>query len=167
MSQGALAAQEAAGLHVSLDRHSDARRWEIDGLADEQLGRPMPPSGTNMLGLVTHPATVEYWYFCTTFGRKAEQFWFGPYTEDMQVATHESTEVIVEFSARARTAADGGNQRALSRHPRDILERKNRLPGLNAPARGFRTAGTSGARRALAALPGMSTCGGMATPFVG
>ncbi len=96
---------EKESLQVSLDRHRDAVLWKLDGLDDEQLRRPMTPSGTNLLGLVKHLATVEYGWFCTTFGRESEPLWFDPY-EDMTVTDDESTANIVAFYGRARAAAD-------------------------------------------------------------
>ncbi|MEV0122108.1 DinB family protein [Streptomyces sp. NPDC050703] len=97
---------EKQSLHASLDRHRDAVLWKLDGLDDEALRRPMTPSGTNLLGLVKHLATVEYGWFCTTFGRETEPFWFDPATEDMVVAPSETTTSIKEFYGRARAAAD-------------------------------------------------------------
>ncbi|KUL64327.1 DinB family protein [Streptomyces sp. NRRL S-1521] len=97
---------EKQSLHASLDRHRDAVLWKLDGLDDDALRRPMTPSGTNLLGLVKHLAAVEYGWFCTTFGREAEPFWFDPLTEDMHVAAEETTPRIVEFYGRARAAAD-------------------------------------------------------------
>ncbi|MGA5704751.1 DinB family protein [Peterkaempfera bronchialis] len=97
---------EKESLHASLDRHRDVILWKLDGLDDEALRRPMTPSGTNLLAMVKHLATVEYGWFCTTFGRETEPFWFDAYTEDMTVEPHESTADIVEFYGRARAAAD-------------------------------------------------------------
>ncbi|MEU7897158.1 DinB family protein [Nonomuraea sp. NPDC049152] len=96
---------EKESLHISLDRHRDAVLWKLDGLDDEALRRPMTPSGTNLLGLVKHLATVEYGWFCTTFGREIEPLWFD-ITEDMAAAPDESTADIVAFYGRARAAAD-------------------------------------------------------------
>ncbi|MDT0428382.1 MULTISPECIES: DinB family protein [Streptomyces] len=93
-------------LHASLDRHRDVVLWKLDGLDDEQLRRPMTPTGTNLLGLVKHLATVEYGWFCSTFGRETEDFWFDTYTDDMTIAPDETTERILAFYARARAAAD-------------------------------------------------------------
>ncbi|AEN11646.1 MULTISPECIES: DinB family protein [unclassified Streptomyces] len=93
-------------LHASLDRHRDVVLWKLDGLDDEQLRRPMTPTGTNLLGLVKHLATVEYGWFCSAFGRETEDFWFDTYTDDMTIAPDESTERILAFYARARAAAD-------------------------------------------------------------
>ncbi|MFI1680477.1 DinB family protein [Streptomyces sp. NPDC020607] len=97
---------EKQSLHASLDRHRDAVLWKLDELNDDALRRPMTPSGTNLLSLVKHLATVEYGWFCTTFGRETEPFWFDPFTEDMLVAASETTDQIVEFYGRARAAAD-------------------------------------------------------------
>ncbi|MFD1933175.1 DinB family protein [Nonomuraea mangrovi] len=96
---------EKESLHVSLDRHRDAVLWKLHGLDDEALRRPMTPSGTNLLGLVKHLATVEYGWFCTTFGRAIEPLWFDV-TEDMSTTPDESTADIVAFYGRARAAAD-------------------------------------------------------------
>ncbi len=95
-------------LHVSLDRHRDAVLWKLDGLDDEQLRRPMTPSGTSLLGLVKHLASVEYGWFCETFGRATEAPPFDPDEPDadMRAAPGETTADIVGFYGRARTAAD-------------------------------------------------------------
>ncbi|MFG3427044.1 DinB family protein [Streptomyces californicus] len=97
---------EKESLHISLDRHRDVVLWKLEGLDDEQLRRPMTPTGTNLLGLVKHLATVEYGWFCAAFGRPTETFWFDPATEDMAVGQDETTADILAFHARARAAAD-------------------------------------------------------------
>ncbi|MFD6473490.1 DinB family protein [Streptomyces anulatus] len=97
---------EKESLHISLDRHRDVVLWKLEGLNDEQLRRPMTPTGTNLLGLVKHLATVEYGWFCSPFGRETEEFWFDTTTEDMTVGPDESTADILAFYARARAAAD-------------------------------------------------------------
>jgi uncharacterized damage-inducible protein DinB len=43
--------------------------WKLEGLSDEDLRRPMVASGTNLLGMLKHLASVEYGWFCMTFGR--------------------------------------------------------------------------------------------------
>src|SRR4029453_18444435 len=70
---------EKESLKVALDRHRDAVLWKLEGLDDEQLRRPMVPSGTSLLGLVKHLAAVEYGWFCDPFGREAEPL---PFDED-------------------------------------------------------------------------------------
>ncbi|MEU1535632.1 DinB family protein [Streptomyces fagopyri] len=98
---------EKESLHASLDRHRDAVLWKLEGLDDERLRRVMTPSGTNLLGLVKHLASVEYGWFCSTFGRATEPLWFDPASEeDMSAGQGETTERIVEFYGRARAAAD-------------------------------------------------------------
>ncbi|AOR32368.1 hypothetical protein BFF78_15970 [Streptomyces fodineus] len=98
-------AGEKQTLHASLNRHRDAVLWKLDGLDDEQVRRPMAPSGTNLLGLVKHLACVEYGWFVETFGGEAEPLWFDPH-DDMRVTPEETTERITAFYGRARTAAD-------------------------------------------------------------
>jgi uncharacterized damage-inducible protein DinB len=99
---------EKESLHISLDRHRDVVLWKLEGLDDEQLRRPMTPSGTNLLGLVKHLAAVEYGWFCDTFGRESEPMPFDDDDEnaDMRVEAHETTADIVAFYGRARAAAD-------------------------------------------------------------
>ncbi|MFJ4705207.1 DinB family protein [Streptomyces anulatus] len=97
---------EKESLHISLDRHRDVVLWKLEGLDDEQLRRPMTPTGTNLLGMVKHLATVEYGWFCSPFGRATERFWFDTATEDMTVGPDETTADILAFYARARAAAD-------------------------------------------------------------
>ena len=42
---------------------------KLDGLSDYDSRRPMTPTGTNLLGLVKHVASVELGYFGEVFGR--------------------------------------------------------------------------------------------------
>ena len=106
-------ADEKETLYVALDRHRDVLLWKLEGLDDEQLRRPMTPSGTTVLGLLKHLAAVEYGWFCQTFGRPTE-----PRVEaldaavetdpdaDWRVEPDESTADVLAFYARARAAAD-------------------------------------------------------------
>lgn len=99
---------EKESLRVSLDRHRDVVLWKLDGLDDEQLRRSMVPSGTSMLGLVKHLASVEYGWFCETFGRESDSI---PFDEanpdaDMRAEPNETTADIVANYGRARAAAD-------------------------------------------------------------
>ncbi|OLZ70816.1 hypothetical protein AV521_12425 [Streptomyces sp. IMTB 2501] len=100
-------AGEKQTLHASLNRHRDAVLWKLQGLDDEQLRRPMTPTGTNLLGLVKHLASVEYGWFVETFGGETEPLWFDPYeNEDMRITPDEATDRIIAFYGRARAAAD-------------------------------------------------------------
>jgi uncharacterized damage-inducible protein DinB len=98
---------EKESLRASLDRHRDVVLWKLAGLDDERLRRPMTPSGTNLIGLVKHLASVEYGWFVATFGREVEPLWFDPATEqDMSLTPDETTKQILAFYERARAAAD-------------------------------------------------------------
>ncbi len=47
-------AAEKQSPYIALDRHRDVVLWKLEGLSDEQLRRPLVPSGTTVLGLVKH-----------------------------------------------------------------------------------------------------------------
>ena len=99
---------EKESLYVALDRHRDVVLWKLGGLDDEQVRRPITPSGTSLLGLVKHLASVEYGWFCETFGRETEPL---PGSDDdpeadLRVEPTETTSDIVAFYGRARAAAD-------------------------------------------------------------
>jgi hypothetical protein len=48
----------------------EAVLWKLDGLGDYDVRRPLTPTGTNLLGLVKHLASVELGYFVGSFGRE-------------------------------------------------------------------------------------------------
>jgi uncharacterized damage-inducible protein DinB len=105
---GPLTGGEKETLHFSLDRHRDAIVWKVQGLNDDQLRKPMTPSGTNLLGLVKHLASVEYGWFCRTFGRESDEIPFDEFNPeaDMRAEADETTAGILEYYGRARAAAD-------------------------------------------------------------
>ena len=99
---------EKESLQAALDRQRDVMLWKLEGLSDEEVRRPMTPSGTNLLGLVKHLGGVEYGWFCETFGRPMEPM---PFDEnepdaDFRVRPDETTEDVLAFYGRARAAAD-------------------------------------------------------------
>ena len=47
----------------------EAVLWKLEGLSEYDVRRPMTPTGTNLLGLVKHLASVELGYFVVSFGR--------------------------------------------------------------------------------------------------
>ncbi len=47
----------------------EAVLWKLEGLSEYDARRPLTPTGTNVLGLVKHLASVELGYFGETFGR--------------------------------------------------------------------------------------------------
>ena len=99
---------EKESLHVALDRHRDAVRWKVDGVSEDDLRRPMVPSGTSLIGLVKHLASVEYGWFCSTFGRPSDEI---PFDEadpeaDMRAAPDETGDELKAYYERATAAAD-------------------------------------------------------------
>lgn len=85
--------------------------WKLDGLAEYDVRRPLTVTGTNLLGLVKHVASMELGYFGEVFGRPWEQPlpWFAGDAEpnaDMWATAGESREEIVELYGRAWAHAD-------------------------------------------------------------
>jgi uncharacterized damage-inducible protein DinB len=99
---------EKESLHAFLRKQRAVITWKLEGLSDEDLRRPMVPSGTNLLGLVKHLAAVEYGWFCTTFGRPTEPLPFDDEDEnaDLRVNPDETTQDVLDFYRRAQWAAD-------------------------------------------------------------
>jgi len=58
-----------ADLRRYLQAAREALVWKLEGLSEYDIRRPMVPTGTNLLGLVKHVASVEAGYFGETFGR--------------------------------------------------------------------------------------------------
>lgn len=98
---------EKESLQAFLDLQRDVMVWKTNGLSNEEQRRRITPSGTSLLGMVKHLAAVEYGWFGLTFGRDTD--WpFGDYTHEdyLRVETGETTEDILAYYARARSAAD-------------------------------------------------------------
>jgi hypothetical protein len=89
----------------------DAMLWKLDGLSEYDVRRPMTPTGTNLLGLIKHLASVELGYFGETFGRPWEGTlpWFEEGAEpnaDMWATPEESRDEIVALYRQAWDHAD-------------------------------------------------------------
>ena len=96
-------------LHAFLDKQRDLYVWKLEGLNDEDLRRPMVPSGTNLLGMLNHLGAVEYGWFLVHFGRDLpEELPFDDDDDDAEfrIAMSTPTQDIFDFYARARAAAD-------------------------------------------------------------
>lgn len=58
-----------AHLHDKIRGVREALVWKLEGLPEDDVRRPMTPSGTNLLGLVKHNALSDARYFGEVFGR--------------------------------------------------------------------------------------------------
>ena len=56
-------------LHQYLDQERSALLSRLDGLGEREIRWPTTPTGTNLLGLVKHVASIELGYFGEVFGR--------------------------------------------------------------------------------------------------
>ena len=95
-----------AELIEALGRLNDAVVSKLAGLGEYDLRRPLTPTGTNLLGIVKHLASVQAGYFGDTFGRP----WLEPMpwlsedsdvNADMFATATESSEWVVEFYRRS------------------------------------------------------------------
>lgn len=100
-----------ATLHRYLKRAREGLVWKLDDLSEYDIRRPLVPTGTNLLGLVKHVASVEADYFAATFGRPSgEQFpWYDAGAEvnaDMWATPEESRDDIVGMYRRVWKSSD-------------------------------------------------------------
>jgi uncharacterized damage-inducible protein DinB len=89
----------------------DALLWKLDGLSEYDVRRPLTPTGTNLLGLVKHVASVELGYFGDIFGRSSDEPlpWYAEDAEpnaDMWATADETREQIIGLYHRAWAHAD-------------------------------------------------------------
>ncbi len=89
----------------------EAMLWKLDGLSEYDVRRPLTPTGTNLLGLVKHLASVESGYFGATFGRPYPETlpWHteeADHNDDMFATAEESREDIVAFYRRVWAHSD-------------------------------------------------------------
>ena len=84
---------------------------KLDGLSEYDSRRPMTPTGTNLLGLVKHVASVELGYFGEVFGRPSgvELPWFADDAApdaDLWVPADETRDHIIELHRRSAAHSD-------------------------------------------------------------
>jgi uncharacterized damage-inducible protein DinB len=89
----------------------EALLWKLDGLSEYDIRRPLTPTGTNLLGLIKHLASVELGYFGDCFGRPSGEVlaWETEDAEpnaDMWAAPGESREQITGLYRRAWAHSD-------------------------------------------------------------
>lgn len=94
-----------------LDAGRDALVWKLEGTSDHDARRPLTPTGTNLLGLVKHVASVEAGYLGETFGRPFPEPlpWFDDDAEpdaDMWATAEESRADVLGLHRRVREHAD-------------------------------------------------------------
>ncbi|HEY2644954.1 MAG TPA: DinB family protein [Galbitalea sp.] len=94
-----------------LQQARDVMLWKLDGASEYDVRRPMVPTGTNLLGLVKHVATVESGYFGAVFGRPYPEAL--PWDEDdaepnadMWATADQSREFIIDLYRRVWTHSD-------------------------------------------------------------
>lgn len=102
---------QKAELHRALRAAREALLWKLDGVSERDARRPLTPTGTNLLGLVKHVASVEAGYFGATFGRPLQEPmpWFEEGAEanaDLFAGASESREQVLAFAHRAWAHAD-------------------------------------------------------------
>ena len=102
---------QTADLHRYLQLAREALLWKLDGLSEYDVRRPLVPSGTNLLGLVKHVASVEAGYLGDTFGRPFPEPlpWFEEDAEpnaDMWATPEESRADIVGLYRRVWANSD-------------------------------------------------------------
>jgi uncharacterized damage-inducible protein DinB len=86
-------------------------RGKVDGLSEYDARRPLTPTGTNLLGLVKHVASVQLGYFTEVFGRSTDVRapWLAEDAEpdaDMWVPATESRASVLEFHEASAQASD-------------------------------------------------------------
>jgi uncharacterized damage-inducible protein DinB len=89
----------------------EALVWKLDGLSEYDIRRPMTPTGTNLLGIVKHVASVEIGYLGETFGRPLDEPlpWLDEGAEinaDMWASADQSREDIVGLYRRSWAHCD-------------------------------------------------------------
>ncbi|MER5740516.1 MULTISPECIES: DinB family protein [unclassified Streptomyces] len=96
-------------LHGRLRRDREALLWKLDGLSEYDTRRPLTATGTNLLGLVKHVATVEARYFGEVFDRPSPEpltRWQDADGGDQWADENETRDQIVGFYRRTWEHAD-------------------------------------------------------------
>lgn len=96
-------------LHGRLRRDRMALIWKLDGLSEYDARRPLTVTGTNLLGLVKHVASVEARYFGEVFDRPSPEplpRWQDHDGSDLWAVEDEAREQIIEFYRRTWEHSD-------------------------------------------------------------
>ena len=108
---GMTASDPKEDLRQYLQTGREVLLWKLRGLSEYDIRRPLTPTGTNLLGLVKHVASVEAGYLGACFGRPfGEPFpWFAEGAEpnaDMWATRDESRDDIVGLYRRVWAHSD-------------------------------------------------------------
>ena len=100
-----------AVLHDYLRHGREALLWKLEGLSEHDVRRPLTPTGTNLLGLVKHVASVEAGYLGDCLGRPfpLPLPWHDEDAEpnaDMWATPGESRAFVLDLHAQAAAHAD-------------------------------------------------------------
>lgn len=96
-------------LHGRLRRDRKALLWKLDGLSEYDSRRPLTATGTNLLGLVKHVATVEARYFGEVFDRPSPEplpRWQDHDGSDQWATEDETRDQIIGFYRRTWEHSD-------------------------------------------------------------
>ncbi|MFE6855157.1 DinB family protein [Streptomyces sp. NPDC057674] len=96
-------------LHGRLRRDRTSLLWKLDGLSEYDVRRPVTATGTNLLGLVKHLATVEARYFGEVFNRASPEplpRWQDSDGSDLWAAEDETRDQIVGYYRRTWEHSD-------------------------------------------------------------
>ncbi|GAA2472808.1 DinB family protein [Streptomyces mauvecolor] len=96
-------------LHGRLRRDREALLWKLDGLSEYDARRPLTATGTSLLGLVKHVATVEARYFGEVFDRPSPEAlprWQDSDGSDLWATEDETREQIIGFYRRTWEHSD-------------------------------------------------------------
>ncbi|MFE0036636.1 DinB family protein [Streptomyces sp. NPDC059015] len=96
-------------LHGRLRRDRKALLWKLDGLSEYDVRRPLTVTGTNLLGLVKHVATVEARYFGEVFDRPSPEplpRWQDYDGSDQWATEDETRDQIIGFYRRTGEHSD-------------------------------------------------------------
>jgi uncharacterized damage-inducible protein DinB len=94
-----------------LQRGREDLLWKLDGASEYDVRRPLTPTGTNLLGMVKHVASVEAGYLGDVFGRPFPEPlpWFDEGAEpnaDMWATAEEDREQITGLYRRVWAHSD-------------------------------------------------------------
>lgn len=109
MSQAAFDPKRDLQRYLQVAR--EALLWKLEGLSEYDVRRPLTPTGTNLLGIVKHVASVEAGYLGDCFGRPWPEPlpWFdegAQPNDDMWATPDQSREDIVGLYKRVWAHSD-------------------------------------------------------------